>query len=213
MERLTEKLSDNTKPQTFGGHVRQLITPNGIYKSTILKEYNKLYDRLVEYEDLGVTPEQVRQMDAEFSRVSEELGRYQGVEAWFKERYKANISIYKFSDIFIKYFEEQEEEKVNNWKVLTNEDADKWDEYQEAERQGTLLHLPCKAGDTVYLEAEYENEITEGRVTEISVLPDGVCIYIEREIGSGCSEGYGVNDFGYDVFLKREDAEKLLKEA
>lgn len=62
MERLTEKLSDNTKPQTFGGHVRQLITPNGIYKSTILKEYNKLYDRLAEYEDLGVTPEQVREV-------------------------------------------------------------------------------------------------------------------------------------------------------
>lgn len=60
MERLTEKLSDNAKPQTFGGHVRQLITPNGIYKSTILKEYNKLYDRLVEYEDLGFTPEQIR---------------------------------------------------------------------------------------------------------------------------------------------------------
>ena len=212
MDRLTEKISNGTKPKTLRGLIRWFVTHNGISKDVIIGEYNKLYDRLVEYEDLGVTPEQVRQMDAEFSRVSEELGRYQGVEAWFKERYKANISIYKFSDIFIKYFEEQEEEKVNNWKVLTNEDADKWDEYQEAERQGTLLHLPCKAGDTVYLEAEYENEITEGRVTEISVLPDGVCIYIEREIGSGCSEGYGVNDFGYDVFLKREDAEKAIKE-
>lgn len=160
MERLTEKLSDNAKPQTFGGHVRQLITPNGIYKSTILKEYNKLYDRLVEYEDLGITPEQVRQMDAEFTRASKELA-----------------------------------------------------DYKKSVDQGRLLHLPCKAGDTVYLEAEYENGITEGRVTEISVLPDGVCIYVEREIGSGCSEGYGVNDFGYDVFLKREDAERAIKEA
>lgn len=62
--------------------------------------------------------------------------------------------------------------------ILTNKK-----EYQEAEKQGLLLHLPCKAGDTVYLEAEYENEITEGRVTEISVLPDGICIYIERENG------------------------------
>lgn len=87
------------------------------------------------------------------------------------------------------------------------------EEYRKAEKQGLLLRLPCKAGDTVYLEAEYENEITEGRVTEISVLPDGVCIYIERENGSGCSDGYGVNDFGYDVFLKREDAEKAIKEA
>lgn len=62
MERLTEKLSDNTKPKTLGGRIRQLIKPNGIYKATILKEYNKLYDRLVEYEDLGVTPDQVREV-------------------------------------------------------------------------------------------------------------------------------------------------------
>lgn len=60
MERLTEKLSDNTKPKTLGGRIRQLIKPNGIYKATILKEYNKLYDRLVEYEDLGFTPGQIR---------------------------------------------------------------------------------------------------------------------------------------------------------
>ena len=86
-------------------------------------------------------------------------------------------------------------------------------DYKKSVDQGRLLHLPCKAGDTVYLEAEYENEITEGRVTEISVLPDGVCIYIERENEPGCSEGYGVNDFGYDVFMKREDAEKAIKEA
>lgn len=119
-----------------------------------------LIHTLGEYEDLGITPEQVRQMDKEFTRASKELA-----------------------------------------------------DYKKSVDQGRLLHLPCKAGDTVYLEAEYENEITEGRVTEISVLPDGVCIYIEREIGSGCSEGYGVNDFGYDVFMKREDAEKAIKEA
>ncbi len=118
-----------------------------------------LIHTLGEYEDLGITPDQVRQMDKEFTRASKELAYY-----------KKSVD------------------------------------------QGRLLHLPCKAGDTVYLEAEYENEITEGRVTEISVLPDGVCIYVEREIGSGCSEGYGVNDFGYDVFLKREDAEKAIKE-
>lgn len=118
-----------------------------------------LIHTLGEYEDLGITPDQVRQMDKEFTRASKELA-----------------------------------------------------DYKKSVDQGRLLHLPCKAGDTVYLEAEYENEITEGRVTEISVLPDGVCIYIEREVGSGCSEGYGVNDFGYDVFMKREDAEKAIKE-
>ena len=146
MERLTEKISNGTRPKTLRGLIRWFVTHNGIRKDVII--------------GVGITPEQVRQMDAEFTRASKELA-----------------------------------------------------DYKKSVDQGRLLHLPCKAGDTVYLEAEYENEITEGRVTEISVLPDGVCIYIEREIGSGCSEGYGVNDFGYDVFMKREDAEKAIKEA
>jgi len=84
--------------------------------------------------------------------------------------------------------------------------------YRKAEKQGLLLRLPCKAGDTVYIADRFEEEIIEGRVTEISILPDGICVYIEEEIGSGCSEGHGVNDFGYDVFLKREDAERAIKE-
>ena len=111
MERLTEKISNGTKPKTLRGLIRWFVTHNGIRKDVIIGEYNKLYDRLVEYEDLGITPEQVRQMDAEFTRASKELA-----------------------------------------------------DYKKSVDQGRLLHLPCKAGDTVYLEAEYENEITEGRV-------------------------------------------------
>lgn len=158
MERLTEKISNGTKPKTLRGLIRWFVTHNGIRKDVIIGEYNKLYDRLVEYEDLGVTPDQVRQMDAEFARVSKEL-----------------------------------------------------EEYRKVERQGLLLRLPCKAGDRVYL-TDVSNEIVEGLVTEISILPDGICVYIEEKIGSGCSQGHGVNDFGYNVFLKREDAEMAFEE-
>lgn len=158
MERLTEKISNGAKPKTLRGLIRWFVTHNGIRKDVIIGEYNKLYDRLVEYEDLGVTPEQVRQMDTEFTRSSKELA-----------------------------------------------------DYKKSVDQGTLLRLPCKAGDRVYLTGVLD-ETVEGLVTEISILPDGICIYIEEEIGSGCSEGHPVNDFGYDVFLKREDAEKVLKE-
>lgn len=113
---------------------------------------------LADYEDLGITPEQVRQMDAEFTRASKELA-----------------------------------------------------DYKKSVDQGTLLRLPCKAGDTVYL-TDVSDEIVEGLVTEISILPDGICVYIEEKIGSGCSQGHGVNDFGYNVFLKREDAEDAFEE-
>lgn len=35
-------------------------------------------------------------------------------------------------------------------KILTYEDADKWNEYKELEEQGRLIKLPCSVGDTVY---------------------------------------------------------------
>ena len=76
MERLTEKISNGTKPKTLRGLIRWFVTHNGIRKDVIIGEYNKLYDRRVEYEDLGITPEQVRQMDAEFTRASKELADY-----------------------------------------------------------------------------------------------------------------------------------------
>ena len=34
--------------------------------------------------------------------------------------------------------------------VLTDNDADRWNEYKNAEEEGLLLRLPCKVGDTVY---------------------------------------------------------------
>lgn len=60
MERLTEKISNGTRPKTLRGLIRWFVTHNGIRKDVIIGEYNKLYDRLAEYEDLGFTPEQIR---------------------------------------------------------------------------------------------------------------------------------------------------------
>lgn len=132
------KMDRLTKTYVDGSHGVADVLPCGENSH----EYKKLLiESLGAYEDLGITPEQLRQVDEEYRRVCEELGRYRGIEAWFKERYKANISIYEFSDIFIKYFEDRDGKMTNNWKVLTNEHADKWDEYQEAEKQGLLLRL------------------------------------------------------------------------
>lgn len=122
MDRITER--------TEHGIVIRKDLDIGVITARDFDKLRYVLSVLAAYEDLGVTPEQVREMDAEFTRASKELA-----------------------------------------------------DYKKSVDQGRLLHLPCKAGDTVYLEAEYENEITEGRVTEISVLPDGICIYIERENG------------------------------
>lgn len=106
------------------------------------------------------------------------------------------------------YHERCSECEKDHWII---EQEKELEEYRKAERQGLLLRLPCKAGDRVYL-TDVSDEIVEGLVTEISILPDGICVYIEEKIGSDCSQGHGVNDFGYNVFLKREDAEEVFEE-
>lgn len=37
--------------------------------------------------------------------------------------------------------------------VLTDDDVDKWNDYKSVDEQGLLLRLPCKVGDTVYLDS------------------------------------------------------------
>ena len=37
-----------------------------------------------------------------------------------------------------------------NARILTYEEANKWQEYKDLEEQGLLVRLPCKVGDTVY---------------------------------------------------------------
>lgn len=39
-------------------------------------------------------------------------------------------------------------------RILTYEEADKWKEYKELEKQGLLVRLPCKVGDIVYVDSE-----------------------------------------------------------
>ena len=41
--------------------------------------------------------------------------------------------------------------------ILTDYDADRWNEYKNAEEEGLLLRFPCKVGDTVYVIAECKN--------------------------------------------------------
>lgn len=120
MERLTEKISNGTKPKTLRGLIRWFVTHNGIRKDVIIGEYNKLYDRLVEYEDLGVPPEQLQEI------LANNLDPI--------EMCKVSIAL------------------------------DKLKEYQEAEKQGLLLRLPCEIGNTVYVLAECEmiNTVLDG---------------------------------------------------
>lgn len=84
--------------------------------------------------------------------------------------------------------------------------------YQEADKDGRLAVLPCKAGDTVY-EVTSRKTISEYRVKAIRV--ELFCTFIEWDIVAGFVDksifGVPVNEIGKSVFLTREAAEKALE--
>lgn len=92
-------------------------------------------------------------------------------------------------------------------------------EYEDAEEQGLLLRLPCKVGDTIYVngilgvgEAEEYKVI---RVDYHSNLAMGRSeFYVEALLVSSPENAIGFYDkeIGKTVFLTKVEAEKKLKE-
>ena len=85
-------------------------------------------------------------------------------------------------------------------------------ELAEADRDGRIVVLPCKAGDTVY-EVTSRKTISEYRVKAIRV--ELFCTFIEWDIVTGFVDksifGVPVDEIGKSVFLTREKAEKALE--
>lgn len=85
-------------------------------------------------------------------------------------------------------------------------------ELAEADKDGRLVVLPCKAGDTVY-EVTSRKTISEYRVKAIRV--ELFCTFIEWDIVAGFVDksifGVPVDEIGKTVFLTREEAEAALE--
>lgn len=112
-------------------------------------------------------------------------------------------------------------EQCENAKVIIeiafSDDTSKAERIREllkADKEGRLVVLPCKVGDTVY-EATSRKTISEYRVKAIRV--ELFCTFIEWDITAGFVDksifGVPADEIGKTVFLTREEAEAALKEA
>lgn len=102
--------------------------------------------------------------------------------------------------------------------VLTDNDVDRWNEYKNAEKQGLLLRLPCKIGDTVYIIlasyfdiGTYNIKYAEADVRDFTHFTScGFCVVVTSKVFGKLTIPF--SDFGKTVFLTKEKAEKKLKE-
>lgn len=77
-------------------------------------------------------------------------------------------------------------------------------ELAEADKDGRLMVLPCKVGDTVYF--ALLGRIIEKQVFSIVLFSNSTRIYC-----GGTSEYFRPEDIGKTFFLTREEAEKALE--
>lgn len=145
------------------------------------------------------------------------LAKYEDLE----ERLNG-VSVKQVVDGFIKTVENQTNEEYEHGRILTNEEADEWNEYKQLDEQGLLLRLPCKAGDMVYLICSRYSECSKykERLDEYNCqgCEEDECdshkeyyIHINHSVSIGWIVR-NLNDFGKTVFITQAEAEQKLKE-
>lgn len=138
-----------------------------------------LTERLAEYEDTGLTPQEINQMKARMP-----------LHQWAGEN-PEKMSIFG----------------VPVAKVI---------ELTDAEKQGKLLALPCKIGDTIY-QIKYKCTCTVGHTYLHSTChspiacTDCSAVKIERWIRETTFSVDMLERIGKDFFVTREEAEEALK--
>lgn len=88
--------------------------------------------------------------------------------------------------------------------LCRNCDLDRLKKLAEADRDGRLVVLPCKVGDTVYF--ALLGRIIEKQVFSIVSFSNSTRIYCD-----GTSEYFRPEDIGKTFFLTREEAEAALE--
>lgn len=86
-------------------------------------------------------------------------------------------------------------------------------EYEDLEKQGGIIKLPCKMGDTVYC---IENKEIYTCIVEKTSISKNNGVWVEisfpKEMPDIVAIEYNSNDIGKTVFLTKSAAEEKLKE-
>lgn len=139
------------------------------------------------------TPEKCYECDFDYA-VCKKLGEYEELENRLNKVYgDCDGLLTRVVEMLEKHPCIDIPNNTSKSQLLTDEDVDKWDEYNRLEEQGRLLKLPCRIGDDVYyiLGIPYEMPCTIDKCTfELS----------------------DINEIGKTLFLTKSEAEEKLKE-
>lgn len=92
-------------------------------------------------------------------------------------------------------------------------------DYEKAEQNGMLIHLPCKVGNTVYL-SNHDRVVRKKEplvcIVDEFTMSDSECYAVlnanEPFYALHRFKAVNIKDFGRTIFLTREAAEQALKQ-
>ena len=128
-------------------------------------------------------------------------------------------------DGFVKTIENQTCEGYEHGRILTNAEANQWNEYRQLDEQGLLLRLPCGIGADVYFipsKTNYKLNILQGypesnrayhqNVEKITFTPNGWYLECDKDIEYATDHILVDKLYKETWFLTQAEAEQKLKE-
>jgi hypothetical protein len=185
MERLTERyVPNNEKKGNVGIKVFESENKTSLVKVLCGEYLYPAIEKLADYEEL-----------------EERLHKIFGEESTF--------SLADVIDALEMKLSEPDKKHPVNARILTYEEANKWQEYKDLEEQGLLVRLPCKVGEKLW--CIVDSAIRELRVHRFDMPAFGTTDIVFRYADGFKLERF-VGEIGKTIFLTREAAEKKLEE-
>lgn len=135
------------------------------------------------------------------------------------------ISVKQVINGFIKTIENQTCEGYEHGRILTNAEANQWNEYRQLDEQGLLLRLPCGIGDDVYFipsETNFKlnilndkpqfNRVYHQNVARITFIRNGWYMECDKDLEYATVNILVDKMYKETWFLSQAEAEQKLKE-
>lgn len=164
----------------------------------------------------------------ELEKALEKLADYEELEERLHKIFgeESTFSLADVIDALEMKLSEPDKKHPVNARILTYEEANKWQEYKDLEEQGLLVKLPCKVGDMVWVvtspinvfdydkyDGDAEYEVYESFLSSVSYYVSGEQFRIYAKVTNSFIAAYFREcDFGESIFFTREEAEKKLEE-
>lgn len=186
------------------------------------KVVNSCHQPLMAFETMNsIVKDNYREENEQLAQWLEELKEYKELEEKLCVMFAGDCNLSGVVKNLERQITEPDKDHPMNARILTYEDAEKWNEYLELEEQGRLLKLPCKVGDTVYCIFSRYTKCTPNN----EEFDEYNCQGCEYDCDSK-KENYvqdmraysfdwiatNLKNFGKTVFLTKSEAEAKLKE-